>query len=265
MYEIAYLGMFYVVLSVIMSVSYGRRFNWFLIAFVLLIMLFYFAVLNSGVLFFVQMLGIGSTVGFLYVALSSKRKALRTNIKTELSRDVVQIALGVVLLLLLLFFGRVPFSIIVVLLIMLAYFIIAFVYNYKNIVLLKFLRGLERPNAVYGQGALLLASGTLLIVGFIGTAAFLAFGLAVLFFSDSLATIVGVCFGKARLPYNRGKSIAGTVAFFISAAVVGYFAIGPLAIPFAAVLGLIETAELGLDDNILLAFALLALYLLTLL
>jgi len=260
-----YLGVYCVMLSVIMSVNYGRRFNWFFVTFAMLLLLIYFAVLNGIALFFIQMLGVGSTMGFLYIALSNKRKAAKTNIRVELSRDVIQIILGIILLLLLLFFDKENASVVILLLIMAAFFIIAFVYKYKNMVLLKFLRSLEKPRAVYGQGALLLASGTLLILGFVGRQSFVEFGIAVLFFSDSLATICGVYFGKARLAYNRSKSVAGFIAFFVSATVAGYLLIGPLAIPFALVLSFMETADLGLDDNILLAFVLLLLYSLTLL
>jgi uncharacterized protein (TIGR00297 family) len=83
---------------------------------------------------------------------------------------------------------------------------------------------------------------------------------------DGMATIVGVHFGRRRIPWNREKSIAGTVALFLAGGAAGAFlawwcrpAIVPapslwfsLGAPLvaAAVAALVETIPIRLDDNI---------------
>ncbi len=52
------------------------------------------------------------------------------------------------------------------------------------------------------------------------------------------------------LPYNRYKTIVGTLAFFIVAAIAGYFLIGLYGVLFALILAFIESLNLSLDDNI---------------
>jgi HAD superfamily phosphoserine phosphatase-like hydrolase len=36
-------------------------------------------------------------------------------------------------------------------------------------------------------------------------------------FSDSMATVIGRFYGRLRIPYNHGKSVEGSIAFFVSA------------------------------------------------
>jgi dolichol kinase len=36
-------------------------------------------------------------------------------------------------------------------------------------------------------------------------------------FSDSIATVIGRFYGRLRIPYNHGKSVEGSMAFFVSA------------------------------------------------
>ena len=110
---------------------------------------------------------------------------------------------------------------------------------------------LERKNVSYGLGATYLAAGTALMLGFTGTTSLLLFGIVALFFGDSIATIVGISRkGAEPLPYNKYKTIAGTLAFFFAVAIVGYFMVGIYAIPLAGVLAFVESLDTFLDDNI---------------
>jgi uncharacterized protein (TIGR00297 family) len=92
---------------------------------------------------------------------------------------------------------------------------------------------------------------------------------AVLAFGDGPATLVGRAFGRARLPWNRDKSWAGTIAYFLCGGTaatliswwvalghvdagyslpIEYFAV--LSFATALVGALIESVPIGLDDNV---------------
>jgi uncharacterized protein (TIGR00297 family) len=90
---------------------------------------------------------------------------------------------------------------------------------------------------------------------------------AVLAFGDGPATLAGRAFGRARLPWNRDKSWAGSIAYFlcggIAATLISYWvalgsapeyaSLGYLAaLSFATALmgALIESVPIGLDDNV---------------
>jgi len=79
----------------------------------------------------------------------------------------------------------------------------------------------------------------------------------ILAFGDGFATIVGRRFPIAPLPWNRIKSWGGSIAFIVAAGVGGvtiamFFGSPSLAIVAAAVVvaAIVESAPLGLDDNI---------------
>lgn len=89
----------------------------------------------------------------------------------------------------------------------------------------------------------------------------------VLAFGDGPATLAGRAIGRARLPWNRDKSWAGTVTYFLSGGAAGAFLFwwvaqgtapgahtmpAILALSFAtALLGaLLESLPIGLDDNV---------------
>ena len=92
---------------------------------------------------------------------------------------------------------------------------------------------------------------------------------AVLAFGDGPATLAGRAFGRARLPWNRDKSWAGTIAYFLCGGTaatliswwvalghvdaghslpIEYFAV--LSFATALVGALIESVPIGLDDNV---------------
>ncbi len=47
--------------------------------------------------------------------------------------------------------------------------------------------------------------------------------IVILAFADSFATIVGKFYGRAKIPYNRKKSVEGSVAFFVTALICAVF------------------------------------------
>lgn len=208
---------------------------------------------------------IGTFFGLTYIEKVKKRgNAARGVKKIEIDRDVFSIALGTILLLLLAAFTK-SFIYIAIALVILAYSFNAVVSKQNFGVLkpvLRMLKGLERKDAFYGTGALYLAVGFMLMLAFVGAYRFLAFGIAVLLFADSAATIVGKRIPIMRLPYNASKSIGGFTGFFVVAAVSAFVLFGtPLvAIMYAAVLAFIESLDLHVDDNVTLAVGVIALY-----
>ncbi|MFQ5788689.1 MAG: HAD-IB family phosphatase, partial [Thermodesulfobacteriota bacterium] len=42
-------------------------------------------------------------------------------------------------------------------------------------------------------------------------------------FSDSIATVIGRFYGRVKIPYNRGKSVEGSIAFLVSAFICSIF------------------------------------------
>ena len=203
--------------------------------------------------------GISTIYGLSYRNMGRKRASPSGNSSRpkETSRDVVQIALGAVLVavfILLKFGAAVP----------VAFALIISGYVFNNFAGEHTLNGihkpiklkLERTGVVYGSGALYLAAGTALVIGFANTSAFAVFGIIVLSFSDSAATIMGVNLGGLKLPYNRNKSVIGAFAFFLVTVLLGYLAIGTAAITLGVLLAFVESADTRIDDNITLSVAL---------
>ena len=88
----------------------------------------------------------------------------------------------------------------------------------------------------------------------------------ILAFGDGMATLAGISFGRRRIPWNREKSIVGSVAFFVCGGMAGAFlawwcrpGLMPpaymwfsLGAPFVAALvaAFVETIPVRLDDNL---------------
>jgi dolichol kinase len=78
------------------------------------------------------------------------------------------------------------------------------------------------------------------------------YGALVLAFADALAAVVGARLGGPRLPFARGKTVAGSLAFCATAVVVGAAVAGglsPATFAAAVVLTLAEAAASGGSDN----------------
>lgn len=108
----------------------------------------------------------------------------------------------------------------------------------------------------------------ILIVLFRGQLYLAAAGWGILSFGDGFATIVGKAIGKKKLPWNKDKSWAGSIAYVISGTIGATFFMWwssvnpttPLTISVTAmaticfvgslVAGLVETFDLPVDDNL---------------
>ncbi|MBI4406755.1 hypothetical protein HY571_02475 [Candidatus Micrarchaeota archaeon] len=112
-----------------------------------------------------------------------------------------------------------------------------------------FLQLMERKTPVPGQGAMFFAAGTLLLLTF---ARPLEFGLGIIMLhtvGDAAATFIGRRF-HTRLPWNTNKTLAGFVSFTAFGALsAGFFISAPQAFIYAALLAIVESLALPLDDN----------------
>jgi dolichol kinase len=202
--------------------------------------------------------GISTMYGLVYRNLSTRHKArsARKEKSKEIVRDVIQIIMGGIIIAMLAFFkpnASVP----------MVFTLIILGYAVNDLSGEKSLGGaykavesrLERSGVVYGSGALYIAAGTALVIGFVVNPLFVMFGMIVLFFSDSAATIVGISIDFVKLPYNKDKSLMGSLAFLIVAASLGYLVIGVNALILAVPLAFIESLNTHLDDNVSVAIA----------
>jgi dolichol kinase len=57
------------------------------------------------------------------------------------------------------------------------------------------------------------------------------------------------------LPYNKRKTVAGTLAFLVATAIPGIIILGLWGIPIAIILTLVESVDLPVDDNVALPIA----------
>ena len=116
--------------------------------------------------------------------------------------------------------------------------------------------GGEHPPA---RGGLGFFAGTIFLFTFARSAEFALAVLAIMTIGDGLAAFVGRS-GKHNLPWNKGKTLEGFLAFSLAGTGAAYFFIGPVpALFYALLLGLFETLPLDVDDNVLIPVASLAL------
>ncbi len=199
--------------------------------------------------------GIGALYGVASSGIESKKpKPQKQDIDIELRRDYLQILIGIVLVAVLGFMDISGFYLSFYL-VLLGIFGIAFSSNSRSRHL-SVLRNLEKNGVFYGRGAIFLAIGFTILLSLYPDFKVALFGIAVLLFCDPAATIFGLRFGRsATLPYNRKKSYAGTLSYFILGSVFGLLLVGYVGIPIALLLAIFESLENKLDDNITVAIA----------
>lgn len=129
------------------------------------------------------------------------------------------------------------------------------------------LRFVRDVNPRLGQGALFYALGVLLLIcSFPARVDLAAAAWGILAGGDGLAALAGRAWGRRRLPWNRGKSVVGSIAFVIGGLIMGValawsvrHAVAPepslkflILATLAAVIAsaLVETLPVRLDDNL---------------
>lgn len=180
----------------------------------------------------------------------------RNNVKKETGRDLLQIFFGI--LLVALFLSQVlQFADTVVLVFtVLGYFVANYVMLYGRDPFSKILIGLERKDTALGEGAQMLALGTLIVIALLHVNVYVILVFAALYIGDSVATIVGINSKGARLPYNKNKSVFGTFAYFASIALITYPLIGLFSLPLGAIAAVAESMHTLIDDNLFVAIIL---------
>ncbi len=107
----------------------------------------------------------------------------------------------------------------------------------------------ERKNVRFpGYGAFWYVVGTLLLALFLDDDGEIAAGILTLALGDSASTIFGVI-ARHPLPYNRCKTIEGSLAFFVFALSACLF-VGWIGVPLAALTAIVEGLPLPFDDNL---------------
>ena len=169
--------------------------------------------------------------------------------KVEIRRDVFQIISGIVFITAFYYVNSSHATLIFLIVIMLGISIGNYAIRFKKSRISKVLYLFERKEILFGYGALWLALGSLVAISFIGLQYLLViFGF--LFISDSLASIVGVTFSKPKLPYNKSKSLAGTLAYLISGFAVSILFVGPVVALFLSIIAAVaESFPYHIDDN----------------
>ncbi len=170
------------------------------------------------------------------------------NKRVEINRDFFHIAAGALLMAIFYFESASVAITLQILMILGGLFVISITETFKENRLSGFLYRLERNGASLGHGALWLALGSLFAVSFLNTAGILAV-FSALFIGDPVATIIGIHMGKRRLPYNRRKSVAGTLSYLVVTAAVSSVFIGAYGVVVGIAGAMIESMKTRIDDN----------------
>lgn len=109
----------------------------------------------------------------------------------------------------------------------------------------------ERGGVLPGEGSLYYALGTLFTLGLLRDSPRTAIAvIMILAIGDSLATIIGVGYGRHRLPWNRRKTVEGSAAFLVGAMCSLVVLPSMATVLIAASSAIIESLPLKADDNI---------------
>lgn len=220
--------------------------------------LLFLSVQSSFWAFYDFSLGIGTAVALFTDKESMERITANDNSKgvnksKEIRRDLVQIAGGLLILIILYTSGKVDFLILLSLAVIPLYMF----GNYFSLLpesrIGRTLSSFERPTTPLGLGAIWFAAGILIAIGISGSIITLAIVVFVTTIGDSVATITGTTIHSPKMPYNKKKSIAGFLGIFAVSAAFSYFLIGLPGIGLGLVAAFIESISFHpLDDNFIL-------------
>ncbi len=172
----------------------------------------------------------------------------------ETSRQALHFALGMGFLLLLLLMGRntLLFALSIALasgILLINQLILGRFERIKKIVSM-----FERKDArFFGESTVWYVSGLLICSTFLQNPNEISAAIIALGVGDSFSNIFGRM-GRMRIPWNKGKTLEGMVAFF-AGTLLSYFFIGPTAIVFSLAMAVVETLPQGMDDNFVIPIA----------
>ena len=219
--------------------TYRSRENYafFLLAMIFVVPFYYLTTLVSQALL----------LGFLSGAYLFAGQNERASTTVERRRDVIQTILGLALISLFAFFPSAYVKLLLIAAILVASLLGGFSVRNRKSKVSKLLHLLERSGAVLGQGAMWLAAGALVAISFLNGAAMVAVLIAI-FIGDAMATLIGTTYRKP-LPYNKRKSIAGTLGYFAATAIIAFPFVGYACLLVALVGAVMESLPTHIDDN----------------
>lgn len=167
----------------------------------------------------------------------------------ETQRQVFHIVLGLISIFVLLYLGRGFLIAGVFFVLIIGTLIVNLRINGKKVPIVSwFEERFERNNAHFpGWGSFWYAVGVLIASTYLSDINQIAAVIYILAVGDGISTIVGRK-GTHKLPFNRDKTVEGSIAFFL-ASLPAYVFIGPLAIILSLVCTLAESIPI-VDDNI---------------
>jgi dolichol kinase len=180
---------------------------------------------------------------------------IRRRTDLELRRKLLHSLFGLMLILILFYAGRKALIIFLISLLLLGSMMIMLRLKGNRIPIAGwFEETFERKNVRFpGYGAFWYVVGTLLLALSLGDNSEIAAGILPLALGDSAATIFGI--GSMHpIPYNRNKTLEGSLAFLIFALPSGLF-IGWMGLPLALIAAVVESLPAPYDDNLLIPIA----------
>lgn len=235
-----------------LPILYRNKALWFMI---ILFIIVYAVAISYDRAATIGMFGVGTVIGMLYnehfrLRLRENKSMRRTTI--ELKRDMIQILMGIVVLCIMIFsysyLQSGDYLYILFWIMALGYLFTSFISNRGKV--FNKLSNFERKGTEFGSGAIHLLAGFAILLGFASFKLAL-FGVFPLFFGDALATITGITLYRSnKLPHNRRKSVAGTLAFLVASAVPGFIILGVWGVVLALVLTAVESIDFIIDDNV---------------
>lgn len=168
----------------------------------------------------------------------------------EVGRQLIHILSGLILIVLLISFGRgILVTLLFGLLIFLSVIINLRIFRESIFVIDYLEQKFERKNAPFAWwGPSFYALGTLFITVFLNDPRKIIAGIFILAVGDGFSTLVGIK-GTHKLPFNQKKSIEGTLAFFFCCLPL-YVLIGDKIFVIASIAALTEAYAIGIEDNL---------------
>lgn len=196
-----------------------------------------------------QFIAAAMLVGLLSQMKHSRRKGKAADRRVEVNRDIFHVGIGALLIIAFLFLGLDSWEVLVVMAIVAGYMIAGTAGLSKSgDGATGFLKSLERRGTIVGMGGIWLALGTLIPIVLLNSYALVLPVIVAIFIADPLATIVGLKFIGPAIPYNKSKTVSGTVAYFVVAA-IGFYAFGYIGIVLALMAAIAESLPIPFDDN----------------
>jgi len=175
----------------------------------------------------------------------------RGNFSFELRRKLFHFFFGLFLIFILIYSGRRNLIIFLSFVLIMGCILIFMMRQGRKIPIADwFEEKFERENVRFpGYGAFWYVVGTLLLALSLSSANEIAAAIVTLAAGDSAATIFGIR-GRHPLPYNRIKTVEGSVAFFVFSLPACLF-VGWMGVALAALATIAESLDTSVDDNLL--------------